>query len=278
MFKIHFSAVSLAALQQLDPGIIELQKRVELFKIVIIASVFVIVVLLLVAILQRVSIARLKRVASESQRVPVKRVKKRNSISGIQHVKLPDPGIVFRFSAPDRGSGDKTITIGATTGSIKTYSTEIIDNHLSIRLRAIAAAAGTHGEDIREEYIVDLSRGGNALVCYPGEGFFRPIGDSERIYIMNGDDPAGGNSLPVIEPGDPLRVRLGGILDENSKFACGYFEFHIFNREYRDEAAGMASVRKSFLVRLYRIYPGYDLSRPDDNGLYPMIEPYRTAE
>ena len=36
----------------------------------------------------------------------------------------------------------------------------------------------------------------------------------------------------------------------------------------------MPSVEKYFMLRLYRIYPGYDVSSPDAEGLYPMIDPF----
>ena len=32
------------------------------------------------------------------------------------------------------------------------------------------------------------------------------------------------------------------------------------------------------MIRLYKIYPGYDTGNPNEDGLYPMIDPYATSK
>ena len=171
------------------------------------------------------------------------------------------------------------ITIGQTAGSIKTYSTAVKNNHLIVNLRVMENKNGSKGDNlsgsVNEEYIIDLNRTGKVLICFPGSETFRQMGPRERIYIMDHKDPSGEPAFPVLEPGQPVRIRLGDKLNQDQKFAEGYFEFHLFNREYViNTGPGITEHKKDFMLRLYRIYPGYDVSSPDTNGLYPMMSTF----
>ena len=283
MFKFIFS---LAMFQQIDPRIYELQKEVELYKILVMGSVLVIVILILVAVLQRISLVRTKRAgegtaaADSGYSVKSKVKNKKSVVEGAAAPKdLPDPGLIFKYTLTEEDVSEKLVTIGQTIGSIRTYSTEIMNDHLNIHVRIMENRNGKDLYDsIYEEYMIDLKRGGEALICYPGFDAFRPMGSSERIYIMKENDPAGDPAFSIIDPKDPIRIRLGARLNEDEKFVNGYFEFHFFNQEYKVKTDdGITKYEKNFMLRLYRIYPGYDVSSPDKNGLYPMIDPYGSA-
>jgi hypothetical protein len=290
MFKFIFS---LAMFQQLDPRIYELQKEVELYKILIMGSVLVIIILILVVVLQRVSLVRSRRTGDgdtvstgdRDSAAPAKsRIKpKKSGASGAVNPKdLPDPGLIFKYSLADENVTEKLITIGQTAGSIKTYSTEIINDHLNIHIRIMENRNEKDiynlPDSIYEEYMIDMRREGKALIYYPGLDAFRQMGSRERIYVMKEDDPAGDPTFPIIDPKQPIRIRLGERLNQDEKFVNGYFEFHLFNQEYQVKTdAGIPKYEKNFMLRLYRVYPGYDVSSPDKNGLYPMMDPFSSA-
>lgn len=290
MFKFIFS---LAMFQQLDPRIYELQKEVELYKILMSGSVLIIVILILVVVLQRISLARAGRggigtasVSESSDAGASVKSKVKTKKSGVKGIVapgyLPDPGLIFKYSLSKEEASGKMITIGQTMGSIKTYSTEIVNDHLNIHIHIMK---NRNEEDtynltgsVYEEYMLDFRREGKALIYYPGLDSFRQMDTGERIYIMQEDDPAGNPTFPLIDPKDPIRIRLGNSLDPDEKFLNGYFEFHLFNEEYHVKTdAGIPKYEKNFMLRLYRVYPGYDVSSPDQNGLYPMMEPFGSA-
>ncbi len=287
MFKFIFS---LAMFQQLDPRIYELQKDIEIYRIIIMGSVLVIVILLLVIILQRISLSRSRKSAaavtggSGSEVSGKTKVKsKKAGVKGAVDPKdLPDPGLIFKYSLAKEEVTEKLITIGQTTGSIKTYSTEIMNDHLNIHIRIMENRGAKDiynlPDSIYEEYLIDLKRAGKALIYYPGLEAFRQMGPRERIYIMKGEDPAGEPTFPLIDPKQPIRIRLGERLNQDEKFVNGYFEFHLFNQEYEVKTeAGIPKYEKNFMLRLYRVYPGYDVSSPDKSGLYPMMDPFSSA-
>ena len=290
MFKFIYS---LMMFQQLDPRIYELQKDIELYKIIIIGSALMIIILVLVVVLQRISLrkARLSvetaapSPGSTDKETPGKpRVKiKKSAVKGAIDVRnLPDPGLIFKYSLANENVTEKLITIGQTAGSIKTYSTEIMNDHLKIHIRILESRneKDIHNppESISKEYLIDLRREGKALIYYPGLDSFRQMGSRERIYIMKEPDPAGDPTFAAIDPGEPIRIRLGERLDQDEKFLNGYFEFHLFNQEYAVQTdTGIVKHEKNFMLRLYRIYPGYDVSSPDKAGLYPMLDPYRSS-
>jgi hypothetical protein len=192
---------------------------------------------------------------------------------------LPDPGLIFKYSLAREDQNEKTITIGQTEGNIKTYSTEIIDNHLSINIRIIE---NKRDQDIYnlpdklvEEYLLDIRRDGKVLIYYPGLENFREMGSRERIYIKKEPDETGDPTFPSLEAKQPVRFRLGDRLNQDGKVVRGYFEIHLFTQDYEVKTkAGIPKIEKNFLVRLYKIYPGYDTGAPNDEGLYPMIDPF----
>jgi len=284
---------SLIMFQQLDPRIYELQKDIEFYKILIIGSVLVIIILILVVVLQRVSIIRARRnednnaVSSgnvDSTVSAKSKIKSKKSLvkGAVDPKDLPDPGLIFKYSLANEDVTEKLITIGQTSGSIKTYSTEIMNDHLNIHIRILENRNEKDiynlPKSISEEYMIDLRREGKALIYYPGLEAFRQMGSRERIYIMKEDDPAGDPTFAAIDPKQPIRIRIGERLNEDEKFVNGYFEFHLFNQEYEVKTeAGITKYEKNFMLRLYRVYPGYDVSSPDKAGLYPMMDPFSSA-
>jgi hypothetical protein len=290
MFKFIYSLVMF---QQLDPRIYELQKDIELYKIIITGSVLLIVILVLIVILQRISLAKIGHVEKTAV-IPkktgaaapaVKNKVNKEKTAGSEAVSpkdLPDPGLVFKYSLAQENVTEKLITIGQTDGNIKTYSTEIMNDHLSIHIRILENREEKDiynlPDKIFEEYIVDFRREGKALIYYPGLETFRQMGSREKIFLMREEDPAGDPTFPTIDPKQPIRIRLGERLNQDEKFVNGYFEFHLFNQEYEAKtSAGIKKIEKNFMLRLYRVYPGYDVSSPDANGLYPMMDPFRSA-
>jgi hypothetical protein len=277
--------------QQLDPRVYQLQKDIEFYRILVLGSVLVILILVLVVVLQRISLRRARNAGDTvspgitDPSVPVKnKVKaKKSGVKGAVDPKdLPDPGLIFKYSLANENVTEKLITIGQTIGSIKTYSTEIMNDHLNIHIRIMENRNEKDiynlPESISEEYMIDLRREGKALIYYPGLDAFRQMGSRERIYVMKEEDPAGDPSFPTIDPKQPIRIRLGERLNQDEKFVNGYFEFHLFNQEYEVKTdAGIPKFEKNFMLRLYRVYPGYDVSSPDKNGLYPMMDPFSSA-
>ncbi len=290
MFKFIYSLVMF---QQLDPRIYELQKDIEFYKILLIGSVLVIVILVLAVVLQRISLNRARKTGDEiidlsaekkpdeSSKLKVK--PKKSAVKGaIDPKDLPDPGLIFKYSLAKENVTEKLITIGQTEGSIKTFSTEIMNDHLNIHIRIMENRDEKDiynlPESISEEYILDLRREGKALIYYPGLDSFRQMGSRERIFIMKEEDPAGDPTFPIIDPKQPIRIRIGERLNQDEKFVNGYFEFHLFNQEYEVKtAAGIPKYEKNFLLRLYRVYPGYDVSSPSNEGLYPMMDPFSST-
>jgi hypothetical protein len=195
---------------------------------------------------------------------------------------LPDPGLVFKYSLAKENVVEKTITIGQRDGSIKTFSTEIIDDHLTIFIRIIENTRDRDIYDlpdkISEEYLVDLRRDGKALIYMPGTQSFREMGSRERIYIKAAPDEAGDPTFPALDAKSPVRFRLGDRLDQDGKFKNGFFEFHLFTQDYEVKTkAGIPKTEKNFLLRLYKIYPGYDTAKSTADGLYPMVDPFTTG-
>jgi hypothetical protein len=285
---------SLFQFLHLDPRVYELEKELEFHRYIIFAAILVIIILGLVVYLQRKildsyrkgeSPSLLKRLkpkpkAKESAPVPAPAQPAVGSAKGkVTPKELPDPGLIFKYSLAREDQNEKTITIGQTEGNIKTYSTEIIDNHLSINIRIIE---NKRDQDIYnlpdklvEEYLLDIRRDGKALIYYPGLENFREMGSRERIYIKKEPDETGDPTFPSLEAKQPVRFRLGDRLNQDGKFVGGYFEFHLFTQDYEVKTkAGIPKIEKNFLVRLYKIYPGYDTGAPNDEGLYPMIDPF----
>lgn len=290
MFKFIYSLIMF---QQVDPRIYELQKDIEFYKILLIGSVLVIVILILAVVLQRISLNRARSSGlgasdlspdngSDETVKPKVKIKKSPVKGSVNPKDLPDPGLIFKYSLANENVTEKLVVIGQTEGNIKTYSTEVMNDHLNIHIRIMENRDEKDiynlPESISEEYMLDLRREGKALIYYPGLDSFRQMGSRERIYIMKEDDPAGDPTFPIIDPKQPIRIRLGERLNQDEKFVNGYFEFHIFNQEYEVKtSAGIPKFEKNFLLRLYRVYPGYDVSSPSKEGLYPMMDPFSSA-
>ncbi len=282
---------SLYQFLHLDPRVYELEKELEFHRYIIFAAVLVIIILGLVVYLQRKILDSYKKGGSPSL---LKRLKPKPKAKAAESApqppasapkgkvtpkELPDPGLIFKYSLAKEDQNEKTITIGQTEGNIKTYSTEIIDNHLSINIRIIENKRDQDiynlPEKLTEEYLLDIRRDGKVLIFYPGLENFREMGSRERIYIKKEPDETGDPTFAAIEPKQPIRFRLGDRLNQDGKFVGGYFEFHLFTQDYEVQTkAGIPKTEKNFLVRLYKIYPGYDTGAPNDDGLYPMIDPF----
>ncbi len=285
---------SLYQFLHLDPRVYELEKELEFHRYIIFAAVLVIIILGIVVYLQRKILDSYKKGDSPSL---LKRLKPKPKAKAAESApppqqppasapkgkvtpkELPDPGLIFKYSLAKEDQNEKTITIGQTEGNIKTYSTEIIDNHLSINIRIIENKREQDiynlPEKLTEEYLLDIRRDGKVLIFYPGLENFREMGSRERIYIKKEPDETGDPTFPAIEPKQPIRFRLGDRLNQDGKFVGGYFEFHLFTQDYEVQTkAGIPKTEKNFLVRLYKIYPGYDTGAPNDDGLYPMIDPF----
>lgn len=192
---------------------------------------------------------------------------------------LPDPGLVYRFDMTDAPGGARRIVIGQKQGNIKTYSTEVLDNHLEVEIR-IKEDENRDIYDqealILQQYRVDVRRGGRVMIHYPGAERFREMDARERILIQPEPDKSGDFQYPELEPRYPIRFQLGDRLRHDGKFLKGYFEFHLFTKNVESEKAGYKRLDKQFFLRLYRIFPGYDTGASTDEGLFPMIDPFIT--
>ncbi|MEQ9366991.1 MAG: hypothetical protein RIF32_22345 [Leptospirales bacterium] len=191
---------------------------------------------------------------------------------------LPDPGLAFRFDM-SKGEPSRRVTIGQREGTIKTYSTQIIDGHLELEIRVkedpnrdIYSGA----EKIVQSYQVDLRRGARVMIHLPGMERFREMDSRERLLVQPEPDQSGDFQFTGIEPRNPIRFQLGDRLRHDGKFAKGFIEFHLFTKEQETAVGDYIRIDKLFFLRVYKIFPGYDTAHPDAEGLYPMIDPYIT--
>lgn len=271
----------------IDPKIYELQKDLEFYQLLFMGVILLSIIFGLIIFLQRRTIFQLRggeRRVTKKQKVSKKKsstVPQQSNVT-VKPKELPDPGLIFKYSLAKEHVMEKLITIGQTDGNIKTFSTEIIDDHLSIFIRIIENRRDKDIYDlpdqIAEEYQLDLRRDGKALIYYEGLEGYREMGSREKIYIKQEPDEMGDPTFPKIETKQPVRFRLGDRLNQDGKFVNGYFEFHLFTQEYSvTTKAGIPKIEKNFLLRLYKIYPGYDTGAPTSDGLYPMIDPFTTG-
>lgn len=290
MFKFIYSLIMF---QQIDPRIYELEKEIDLYRIILAGGVLLLIILGLIVVLQWVSLKKIRRAAEGSEAYDTVTKKspapksgqeqpEQKSAPSVKGRDLPDPGLVYKFSLADEKVTEKLIAIGQTEGNIKTFSTEVINDHLSINIRIIDNQRDRDiynlPDKIYEEYILDMRRDGRVLVYYPGLEGYRQMGARERVYIRQEPDAAGDPTFQKIEAKQPIRLRIGDRLNQDEKFANGYFEFHLYTQEYEVKtSAGIPKIEKNFMVRLYRIYPGYDMSSPSPDGLYPMTDPFRAG-
>lgn len=191
---------------------------------------------------------------------------------------LPDPGLAFRFDM-SKGEPSRRVTIGQREGTIKTYSTEIIDGHLELEIRIkedpnrdIYSGA----EKIVQSYQVDLRRGARVMIHFPGMERFREMDSRERLVVQPEPDQSGDFQFVDIAPRNPIRFQLGDRLRHDGKFAKGFIEFHLFTKDQETQVGEYTRMDKLFFLRVYKIFPGYDTAHPDAEGLYPMIDPYIT--
>jgi len=283
----------MAVFQQIDPRIYELEKEIDLYRIILAGGVLLLIILGLIIVLQWVSLKKARKASAEGDSVDITPGKSSTAKAGqrstetpakpsVKSRDLPDPGLVYKFSLADEKVTEKLITIGQTEGNIKTYSTEVINDHLSVNIRIIDNQRDRDiynlPDKIYEEYILDMRRDGRVLVYYPGLEGYRQMGARERIYIKQEPDAAGDPTFAAIEAKQPIRLRIGDRLNQDEKFTNGYFEFHLYTQEYEVKtSAGIPKIEKNFMLRLYRIYPGYDMSSPSPDGLYPMTDPFRAG-
>ncbi len=177
---------------------------------------------------------------------------------------LPNPGLTYRFIVSEI-SPEKIITIGQKNGTVKTFSTEITDEHLRIRICRISSwELGNPG------YRVEMQRGGKVLYSLPGFGALREMPHQIQFFI-DCHSPTGEPSFKNLTSKDPLRLRLGDKLTHTQKFLRGYLEFHLFAKE----SAKTPKTSKEFYLKLFRIYPGYDTASQNEEGLFPMLEPFQ---
>lgn len=276
-------------IQQIDPRIIELQKDVEFYQGVVLGLGIVIGLLFLIVILQRISIRLMKQGKKPAGKMKLPKIKKSAepapapaaSGGSVAPKELPDPGLVFKYSLAAENTTEKTISIGQKEGNIKTFSTEILDDHLSFYIRIIENRRDRDIYDlpdkIAEEYQIDFRRDSKVLIYYPGLEGYREMGARERVYLKPEPDETGDPTFPTISAKNPIRFRLGDRLDQDGKFTGGYFEFHLFTQEYDVKTkSNIVKTEKNFLLRLYKIYPGYDTGSPTGEGLFPMIDPFAT--
>jgi len=277
---------------QIDPRIYELQQDIEFYQYVIVGMVLVVLLLFLIVILQRILIKSIRQGGKPALRAKLPKIRKKArdeagaapAVQGtIAHRELPDPGLIFKYSLAKEHVQEKTIAIGQAEGNIKTFSTEIIDDHLTLYIRIIENSRDRDIYDlpdrIQEEYQLDLRRDGKILIYYPGLDGFREMGSRERIYLKTEQDEAGDPTFQSIDAKKPIRFRLGDRLNQDGKFINGYFEFHLFTQDYEVKTTtGIPKTEKNFLIRLYKIYPGYNTGSPTPEGLIPMVDPYTTGK
>ncbi len=263
---------------QIDAGVYALEKQIELYRLVLMAMILAVIILIVLCLLQRIYYTRRLVPAAAPALARHGKKKARGLRAGIDPAELPDPGLIFRFALPDDG-GDRTITIGRNEGSIRTWSTEIINDHLELHVIYYVNLKEQKLYELPDplytDYAIELRCRGNVLIHYPGLDGYRRMNSSEKIYITSGDAFEDRISFNTITAAQPLRFRLGSELGEWDRFISGYFEFHLYLQDHEVEReGGMPGVEKYFMLRLYRIYPGYDVSSPDPEGLYPMIDPF----
>lgn len=170
----------------------------------------------------------------------------------------------------------------ADVATIKTFSTEIVDYHLTIMIRVLEASKNQDiynlPDRITESYVLDFRREGKVLIVLPDTKEVREMGDRERIYIQETPDEAGDPYFAILDAKIPLRFRLGDRLSGEGKFRSGYFEFHLYTKNVEAKTkAGIVKIEKQFFLRLFKIYQGYDTAKQTTDGYFPMIDPFSKA-
>ncbi|MCP4132928.1 MAG: hypothetical protein GY754_18330 [bacterium] len=277
-----------------DMRAVEMEKDLEFLQLVVVMLALVTVILIVVVFLQMLKQNKLREAAAgtgdeKPEKKPAKKGKARAKDQTplpvgvkIAPKELPDPGLIFKFSLANEKTKEKLITVGQIEGNIKTYSTEIMDDHLSIFIRILDNQRERDIYDlpdkIVEEYMLDLRRDGKALIYHQGMENYKEMESRKRIYLKQEAEETEDVTFQSLDAKSPIRIRLGDRLNQDGKFVSGYFEFHLFTQDYTVQTkAGIPKIEKNFLVRLYKIYPGYDTGSPTEEGLYPMVDPYTTG-
>jgi hypothetical protein len=283
-----------------------LEDKVNSYETWVFFLVFAAAILALVAIMQRLMIAKLRAKDPSNIKYYHKKIKEKPDVSAPKneplladvntitqttptHINdnlpkpkdLPDPGLIFKYVIAGEPA-EKIITIGQKEGTIKTFSTEIVDHHLTIMIRALDSAKGQDiynlPDRITETYVLDFRREGKVLIVLPDTKEVREMGARERVYLQDTADESGDPHFPILDPKTPLRFRLGDRLSQEGKFRTGYFEFHLYTKDVEAKTkGGIVKIEKQFFLRLFKIYPGYDTAKQNQDGMFPMVDPFAKA-
>ncbi|TGM59098.1 hypothetical protein [Leptospira vanthielii] len=266
-----------------------LEERMNAYETWVFVLILFVAVLILIAVMQRLTIAKLKSLEAFKSKSISKSVSSTSSQNPsslaevpiadihtitqtpihsaltVQGKDLPDPGLVFKYVIPL--TVGKVITIGQREGSIVTRSTEVLDHHLTIEINAM----DTSNLEILS-YSLEFRREGKVLLQLPGSKDFREMGVKQNIHISKSlsfdEEPC----FESLDTNHPLRIRLGSRLNIDGKFKAGYFEFHLFTKDvFEKTASGTKRIEKHFYLKLFKIFPGYDTAGQTKEGLVPML-------
>ncbi|TGN14114.1 hypothetical protein [Leptospira ilyithenensis] len=264
-------------LQLINPYSIEqiksLEDKANAYETWVFILVFLVVLLALVSLLQRLAIVKLRK----SHNLMKPGQKEKNILADVNTItqtlpegahfpqlnELLNTGLKFKFVVAG-SSSEKTILIGQTEGTIKTHSTEITDYHLTIIIRK----RGT-------SYHLEFRREGKVLILLPGSKQMTEMGARERFTIQKEESEEEYPNFNSIESNEPIRFRLGKVLTEDLKFPGGYFEFHFYTKNSESSHLD-GNKEKHFYLKLYKIYPGYNTAKQNKDGYFPMLEKFET--
>ena len=166
---------------QIDARVYDLERQIELYRVVLTAMVLAVIILIVICLLQRLYYTRPGTPVSAAVRGRAHRKKAGRTGGGVDPSDLPDPGLIFRFALPDDG-GDKLITIGRNEGSIKTWSTEIINDHLELHVIYYVNLKEKKLYELPDalyaDYALELRCRGNVLIHYSGLDGYRRMNPS----------------------------------------------------------------------------------------------------
>ncbi|PJZ46640.1 hypothetical protein [Leptospira brenneri] len=266
-----------------------LEERMNAYETWVFVLVLLVAVLVLISVMQRLTIAKLKslelfKLKSNSKDVNV--LTKPGFVSTsevslpdihtitqtpvhsamtIQGKDLPNPGLVFKYQVPL--NKNKIITIGQREGNVVTFSTDVLDHHLTIDIEALDVS----NLEILS-YSLEFRREGKVLIQLPGVRDFREMGVKEKVYISKSLSFEGENCFESFDTNHPIRFRVGNRLGADGKFKVGYFEFHLFNKDvFEKTSSGNKRIEKHFYLKLFKISPGYDTANQTKEGLVPML-------
>ncbi|EOQ96839.1 hypothetical protein LEP1GSC195_2622 [Leptospira wolbachii serovar Codice str. CDC] len=266
-----------------------LEERMNAYETWVFVLILLVAVLILITVMQRLTIAKLRSLEafksksiskgvssamnqnpSSLAEVPIADIHTItqtpiHSAMIIQGKDLPDPGLVFKYVIPI--SEGKVITIGQREGNVVTRSTEVLDHHLTIDIKAV---------DISNfeilSYSLEFRREGKVLLQLPGAKDFHEMGVKQRIHISKSLSFEEEPCFESLDNNQPLRFRIGSRLNVNGRFKTGYFEFHLFAKDVFEKTKnGNKRIEKHFYLKLFKIFPGYDTAGQTKEGLVPML-------